>query len=207
MSDSILISTKKALDIPESYDVFDANIIMYINSVFSTLNQLGIGPVAGYEIEDGTPTWTEYLGGNTRLNFVKSYMYLRVRMLFDPPGTSFLLDAIKSQIAELESRISIERETGSTELLGGYQKITGNLGDVHVVQINNPVGQTIIDASGTYTAEFVSGDGTRSSEVLLDTSRKSEGLLFLTVTIADGTYTVVRVDPRRTIMVIDVSVR
>lgn len=110
MIDSILTSTKKALDIPDGYDVFDGNIIMHINSVFSTLNQLGIGPIEGFEIENDEPTWTQYLEGNQRLNFIKTYMYLNVRMVFDPPSTSFLIDALKNLKAELEFRISVERE-------------------------------------------------------------------------------------------------
>ena len=109
MSDSILVGTKKALDIPEDYDVFDTNIIMHINSVFSTLNQIGIGPVDGFEVEDDTATWTSYIGTNVRYNSVKTYMYLRVRMLFDPPATSFLIDAITKQKDELEWRLSALR--------------------------------------------------------------------------------------------------
>lgn len=113
MSDSILKTTKKSLDIPEDYDVFDQNIILHINSVFSTLNQLGIGPVDGFEIEDDSATWTSFLGMNVRYNMVKTYMYLRVRMLFDPPTTSFLIDAVNKQKDELEWRLSVLRESGN----------------------------------------------------------------------------------------------
>lgn len=113
MIDSILESTKKALDVPLDYDVFDNNIIMHINSVFSTLTQIGIGPADGFEIEDSAATWTSFIGTNVRYNSVKSYMYLRVKMLFDPPGTSFLLEAIKAQIEEYEVRLSYLRESGN----------------------------------------------------------------------------------------------
>lgn len=113
MSDSILNSTKRALDVPEEYTVFDQNIIMYINGVFSTLNQLGIGPVDGFEIEDDSSTWTNFLGTNVRYNSVKTYMYLRVRMLFDPPATSFLIDALNKQKDELEWRLCALRESGN----------------------------------------------------------------------------------------------
>lgn len=204
MSDSIFISTKKALDIPEDYHVFDGNILLHINSVFSTLNQLGIGPVDGFEIEDEVPTWTQYLGGNVRLNCVKTYMYLRVRYLFDPPATSFLLDAMKSQMTELEWRISAVRETSSTMLLGGHKKITGNLGDEHRIRIANPVGQTLINATGLYEAEFVSKDARQRNSVTLDMSQKSTGVLYLQVTIQNGVYTVRSLNPRRTILVLEV---
>lgn len=111
--DSILRTTKKALDIPEDYDVFDGNIVMHINSVFSTLNQIGIGPADGFEIENDNATWTSFIGTNTRYNSVKTYMYASVRLLFDPPGTSFLIDALKAQKDELEWRLSVLRESGN----------------------------------------------------------------------------------------------
>lgn len=205
MSDSILNSTKKNLGIGADYLAFDQDIIMYINSVFSTLTQLGVGPVGGFEIEDATPTWEAYLNGKPSMNFIKTYMYLRVRLLFDPPATSFLITALEKQKEELEWRISVQRELGSTMLLGGHQKITGNLGDVHQIELTNPVGETLISATGTYEAEFVPRDGRAGSSAVLDTSQIASGRLYLTVTIQNGTYTVRRVEPRRTILVIDVS--
>lgn len=108
--DSILDTTKKVLGLDSEYTAFDQDIMMHINSVFSTLHQLGVGPDAGFMIEDKTPTWTEYLGGDLNLNSVKSYVYLRVKLLFDPPPTSFALAAMEKQIAELEWRINIHRE-------------------------------------------------------------------------------------------------
>lgn len=111
MSNSILVTTKKALGVPEEYDVFDDQIIMHINSVFSTLNQLGIGHDHGFEIEDDTATWDHFLGQNTRLNMVKTYMYLRVRTLFDPPATSFHLAALQEQAKEMEWRMTVARES------------------------------------------------------------------------------------------------
>lgn len=127
MSDSILTSTKTSLGITEDYTVFDPVILMHINSVFSTLNQIGIGPVDGFEIADATPTWDSYLLENAKFNFIKTYMYLRVRLLFDPPSTSFHITALEKQIDELTWRISALREAGvwipnvesSPELDGG----------------------------------------------------------------------------------------
>lgn len=107
---SILDSTKKALGIDPDYDVFDPDITMHINSVFVTLNQLGIGPAEGYAIEGADEEWSAFLGNDKLLNNVRTYVYLRVRILFDPPSTSFTLDAMKQQIQELEWRISVYRE-------------------------------------------------------------------------------------------------
>lgn len=110
MSVSILDSVKKVCNIEPSYTAFDADIVMHINSVFSTLNQLGVGPVNGFMIEDATPTWEDFLGTDPRLNHIKSYVYLRVRLLFDPPATSFTIAALVEQYKELEWRISVQRE-------------------------------------------------------------------------------------------------
>lgn len=109
-ANSILESTKKTLGIDAAYEVFDVDILMHINSVFATLNQLGIGPVDGYEIENATPEWADFLGTDKRLNSVKSYVYLRVRLMFDPPSTSYLIDAMRKQAEELEWRLNTYRE-------------------------------------------------------------------------------------------------
>lgn len=110
MTNSILDSTKKVLGLSFDYDVFDLDLMMHINSVFSTLNQLGIGPVGGFMIEDATTTWDAFLSDDSRLNSVKTYIYLRVRMLFDPPQTAYLVTALKEQIQELEWRLNVYRE-------------------------------------------------------------------------------------------------
>lgn len=107
---SILKSTKKVLNIPEGYTAFDLDIITHINATFSVLSQLGVGPEEGYAIEDEEPAWEDLALSANLLNMVRSYMYLKVRMIFDPPTTSFLLDAAKEQIAEYEARISMFRE-------------------------------------------------------------------------------------------------
>src|SRR5690348_398765 len=86
---------------------------MHINTAFSMLNQLGVGPEAGFAIEDAVPTWDTFLGDDLRLNAVKTYVYLRVRLLFDPPSTSFVIEAINKQITELEWRLNVQREGGS----------------------------------------------------------------------------------------------
>lgn len=113
MTDSILLTTKKALGLSDSYTAFDPDIIMHINSVFSTLNSLGIGPEVGFAIDDDTKTWTDFTS-DVRLNSVKSYMYLKVRLLFDPPSTSFVLNALQEQLKELEWRMNVYREVYTT---------------------------------------------------------------------------------------------
>lgn len=110
MTDSILTSTKKNLGLDETYTAFDSDIIMHINSVFAILNQLGIGPVDGFMIEDATPVWSDFLADNLKLNSVKTYVYLRVKLLFDPPNTGFYTQALQEQIRELEWRLNVVRE-------------------------------------------------------------------------------------------------
>lgn len=113
MAESILDSTKKVLGFTAENTAFDADVIMHINTVFSDLEQLGIGPAEGFAIEDNSPTWEDFLGTDLRLNNIKTYTYLRVRMLVDPPATSYLLNAMKDQIQEYEWRISVRREDSS----------------------------------------------------------------------------------------------
>jgi hypothetical protein len=113
MSDSVLRNTKKILGLDEDYTAFDDDVIMHINSVLSTLNQLGIGPDEGFAIEDDSETWDTFLGDDPRLNSVKTYIYLRVRILFDPPTTSYLINSMNEQIRELEWRLNVQREGAS----------------------------------------------------------------------------------------------
>ena len=110
MEDSILKSTKKVLSIPDGYNAFDLDVTTHINATFSVLSQLGVGPEEGYAIEDDEPVWQDLALPLNLLSLVRSYMYLKVRMLFDPPTTSFLLESYKEQIAEFEARISMFRE-------------------------------------------------------------------------------------------------
>lgn len=108
--ESILDSTKKALGLGADYDGFDPDIVMHINSVFFTLNQLGVGPDGGFAITDSEDTWDAFLGGDPRLSAVKSYVYLKVRLLFDPPANSFGISAMEKQISEYEWRLNVHVE-------------------------------------------------------------------------------------------------
>lgn len=110
MSDSILQSTKKVLNLAPDYEAFDQDVLMYINSVFSTLWQLGVGPDEGFQISDSSLTWSAFAGNDPRLNHIQIYVYLRVRLLFDPPTTGYHTEAMKEQIKELEWRLNAQRE-------------------------------------------------------------------------------------------------
>lgn len=107
---SILNDVKKVLGLDAGYTAFDVDVMMHINSVFSTLNQLGLGQDEGFMIEDATADWSEFLGADIRLNAVKTYVYLRVRLLFDPPTSSYALAAMNEQAKELEWRLNVQVE-------------------------------------------------------------------------------------------------
>ena len=110
MSESILLNVKKVLGIAPNDQSFDEDVITHINSVFGTLNELGVGPEEGYMIKDATDLWQDFLLGDMKLNSIKTYMYLRVRLLFDPPTSSFHVAALEKQIEQLEWRINVIRE-------------------------------------------------------------------------------------------------
>ena len=114
MNNSILDSIKKNLGIVPEYTAFDDQIILDINAAFSTLHQLGFGPDEGFEITGIDEFWSDIIE-EPRFNFVKSYVCMKVRVMFDPPTSSYALDALNKQIAEYEWRIKSEIETGGTE--------------------------------------------------------------------------------------------
>jgi hypothetical protein len=109
-ANSILDDVKKVLNIDPSYTAFDQDVILHINSVLSVLNQLGVGPEFGFSISDSTATWDSLIGSDARYNDVKTYVCLRVRVLFDPPQTAHHLTAFNEQIKEFEWRINAYRE-------------------------------------------------------------------------------------------------
>ena len=111
--DSILTSIKKMLGITEEYTHFDADITMHINSVLMILTQLGVGPDNGFVIEDKRTLWDDFVPGETyaRLDAIKSYIYLKVKLLFDPPLSSSAVDAANRMIGELEWRINVAAES------------------------------------------------------------------------------------------------
>lgn len=112
--DSILTSIKKLLGISEEYENFDQDIRIHINTVFGVLHQLGIGPENGFFIEDKTALWYDYTM-SPKLEMIKTYVYLKVRLMFDPPTSSVLLESINNTIKELEFRITLEGESLGVE--------------------------------------------------------------------------------------------
>lgn len=112
--ESILTSTKKLAGLTEEYDHFDPDIIMYINSVFLTLKQLGVGPSAGFVIYDASSLWEDFISdGDVIREACKAYMGDKVRWKFDPPTNPTLLKALTDRIAEAESRLNWEAEMGN----------------------------------------------------------------------------------------------
>lgn len=114
-SNSILDNIKKLLGMPMEYTVFDQDIIIHINSVFANLKQMGVESTnnPNFQIEDNSTTWDDFISGDSGiLASVKSYIYLKVRLIFDPPANGTLVEAINSQIKELEYRLYTQK--------GGY---------------------------------------------------------------------------------------
>lgn len=114
-TDSILTSIKKLLGIDESYDHFDADLIIYINSVFLTLTQIGVGPEEGFSISDDQDVWTDFLEEGPLLNSIKPYVHMKVRLLFDPPNASSAIESMNRIIAEFEWRIMAAVDHGAEE--------------------------------------------------------------------------------------------
>ena len=108
--DSILDSIKKLLGIQPEYRAFDEDLIIHINTVFAILNQIGIGPQEGFFIVDETTNWDEYMSDINQAS-VRTYVYLKVRLLFDPPGSGILVDSINRMLSELEWRLYLEGDS------------------------------------------------------------------------------------------------
>lgn len=107
MTQSILLTVKKMLGIAEEYHAFDLDITIHVNSVFLTLNQLGVGPDTPFQITDDSAIWSDF-ADTSEVPGIQTYVYLKTRLAFDPPTNSFLVDAIQKQIAELEWRMNVQ---------------------------------------------------------------------------------------------------
>lgn len=116
---SILNDTKKILGLTEDYVYFDQDIILHINTVFSILSELGIGPRDGFRISDSSTDWNEYLEDNKMLEMVKTYIGLKVGMIFDPPVSSIVADAKNKMIAELEWRMNVSVDPKKNNPING----------------------------------------------------------------------------------------
>lgn len=113
--DSILNSVKKMLGIQEDYEHFDQDIIMHINSVFMILNQIGVGPSKCFSISDSSSSWDEFKQGDETLESIKTYMYMKVRIMFDPPQNSVAMESINKVINELEFRLKVAADLSANK--------------------------------------------------------------------------------------------
>ena len=110
--DSILDNTKKVLGFEADYRAFDLDIMRHINTAFNILESLGVGPNGGYMIEGHENTWDEFTQNDKQLNSVKTYVYIKTRLLFDPPGTSYVINSFNELAKELEWRLQVHSEGG-----------------------------------------------------------------------------------------------
>lgn len=113
--DSILTSIKKLLGIAEEYVHFDADLITHINSVFSILAQIGVGPSKGFKITGATETWDDFIQDEDLIQSTKTYVYKKVKLMFDPPDRSAVMESTKSVINELEWRLNVAAESTTEE--------------------------------------------------------------------------------------------
>ena len=113
MTDSILNSVKKMLGITEEYEHFDTDIIIHINSAFSILTQIGIGPDEGFAIQDDSTSWSDFIPEDSHhlLEMVRSYMFMKVKFMFDPPTSSSVTDAYNRLLDEMEWRLMVAADT------------------------------------------------------------------------------------------------
>ena len=111
--ESILTSVKKMLGIAEDYEHFDPELIMHINTALNILSQLGVGPEEGYAIESSDDPWTDFIGEGALLEMVKTYVYLKVKLMFDSPAASAVIESYNRQISELEWRINVMVDKGA----------------------------------------------------------------------------------------------
>lgn len=109
--DSILNSIKKLIGISEDDSCYDTDLIIHINSAFMILNQIGVGPDSGFSIRDKTSTWDEFTNNDLELESVKTYVYQKVKLCFDPPTSSVAIDALEKSIKEIEWRLNVAKDT------------------------------------------------------------------------------------------------
>lgn len=111
MSDSIFVTIKKMLGLEDTYTPFDTDVMIFINAALMNLTQLGIGPKEGLTISDYDTKWSDFLTNEVKLGAVKTYVYLKVKMAFDPPTNSFVMDAMKQQAEEIGWRLNVQAES------------------------------------------------------------------------------------------------
>ena len=109
---AILTDVKQLLMIPDDLPVYDQDLIIHINGAFATLHQLGVGPIDGFEITEGNEQWDEFLENKKHLNSAKSFVFIQVKLLFDPPTNAFLVNSLEKQLEQLTFRLSVAAEGG-----------------------------------------------------------------------------------------------
>ncbi len=114
LNDSILVSVKKMLGLEDEYTPFDTDIMIDINAALMKLTQLGVGPKEGFQVTDYNNSWSEFITNDVLLGGVKTYVYLQVKMLFDPPTNSFVMDAMQRQADEIGWRLNVQAESVET---------------------------------------------------------------------------------------------
>ena len=148
-TNSILATIKKMLGLDDDYTPFDMDVIMQINSALMKLTQLGIGPEEGFEICDYTSTWDDFLTNGIKLGGVQNYVYLQVKMLFDPPTNSYVLDAMKQQAEEIGWRLNVQAESAKKFDFMTEKSEIGNGGVVcHQCELSSNGGESVEADSG-----------------------------------------------------------
>lgn len=112
MEESILKTIRKMIGPSVSYDIFDTDLIVHINSAFMTLYELGVGTPQCFRITGETETWDDFIQGDSELEAVISYVYMKVRLVFDPPSTGYLVTSYEKRIQELEWRLNVMKDPG-----------------------------------------------------------------------------------------------
>ena len=136
--ESILIYVKKLLGIQEDYTHFDPDVIYGINAAFGVLTQLGVGPEEGFMISDDSAKWNDFVSDDTRLSLIKPYVYLKTRLLFDPPSSNALIDSFNKTINEYEWRLYVASD-GNDSLPKALDTIEKGL-DVIIANENHYIG-------------------------------------------------------------------
>lgn len=134
--DSILLTVKKMLGLAPDYNAFDTDILVNINAAFMSLMQIGIGPKTGYTVTGDTETWDDYISSMTQpmteLGALQNYVYLKVKTVFDPPTSSFVLDSMNKLMLEYEYRLNLQVDKGGesdgTELPDALRRIRHEMG-------------------------------------------------------------------------------
>lgn len=115
-SDNVLSCVKKWIGEDENMHAFDSDIAMAINGWLMTLRELGVPIADGFKIVTGTETWTDMFGNKTDLESVKTWLYIKTRLTFDPPASSFVITALQDQAKELEWRLNVQEDTPTSTL-------------------------------------------------------------------------------------------